>query len=79
MAWQSSVISPARPVFCLALLIAGRGLRAQGPTKMPMTDVKVLGGGVVSIKPNHSDDGLVGRHIDDENFGTLNAASLSTR
>ncbi len=46
---------------------------------MPMTDVKVLGGGVVSIKPNHSDDGLVGRHIDDENFGTLNAASLSTR
>jgi uncharacterized protein (TIGR03435 family) len=61
----------------MGLLLAIARLQAQVPTSTPTADVKVPSYDVVSIRPDHTDNGRVSIHIDDGNFDAL-GVSLKT-
>jgi uncharacterized protein (TIGR03435 family) len=74
--WHGHVISLGSAAIWMALLVAIPRLQAQGALT-PTAGVKVPSYDVVSIKPDHADNGRVSIRIDDGNFDALNV-SLKT-
>ena len=74
--WHGHVISLGSAAIWMGLLAIPR-LQAQGPALAPTAGVKVPSYDVVSIKPDHTDNGRVSIDIDDGNFDALNV-SLKT-
>ena len=75
--WQGRVISLGRAAIWVGLLLAVSGLQAQVPMSSPTAGAKLPSYDVVSIKPDHTDNGRVSIHIDDGNFDAL-GVSLKT-
>jgi uncharacterized protein (TIGR03435 family) len=75
--WHRYVISLGSAAICMGLLVAIPRLQAQGRRLAPTAGVKVPSYDVVSIKPDHTDNGRVSIHIDDGNLDALNV-SLKT-
>jgi len=75
--WHGHVISLGSAVICMGLQLAIPCLQTQVPTSTSTADVKVPSYDVVSIKPDHTDNGRVSIRIDDGNFDALNV-SLKT-
>ncbi len=75
--WHRRVISLIHAAICMGLLLATPHLQAQVAATRPTASVKVPSYDVVSIKPDHTDNGRVSIHIDDGNFDAL-GVSLKT-
>jgi len=75
--WRGRVISIGIAAFYMGMLVATPRLQAQGPASTPTAGAKLPSYDVVSIKPDHMDNGRVSIHIDDGNFDALNV-SLKT-
>ena len=75
--WHGHVLALGPAAVCMGLLVAIPRLQAQGPPVAPTADGKVPSYDVVSIKPDHTDNGRVSIHIDDGNFDAL-GVSLKT-
>ena len=75
--WQGRVISLGRAAIWVGLLLAVSGLQAQVPMSSPTAGAKLPSYDVVSIKPDHTDNGRVSIHIDDGTFDAL-GVSLKT-
>ena len=75
--WHGHVISLGSAAIWMGLLVAFPRLQAQEPALAPTAGVKVPSYDVVSIKPDHTDNGRVSIDIDDGNFDALNV-SLKT-
>jgi uncharacterized protein (TIGR03435 family) len=70
--WHRHVISLGSAAICMGLLVAIPHLQAQAPAVTPTVDGKVPSYDVVSIKPDHTDNGHISIRIDDGNFDALN-------
>ena len=74
--WHRHVISFGSAAACVGLLAIPH-LQAQVPASTPAASAKVPSYDVVSIKPDHMDNGRVSIHIDDGNFDA-SGVSLKT-
>lgn len=72
--WHRHVQSLGVAAIWIGLQVGLPRVEAQAPVDTPTAEVKVPSYDVVSIKPDHTDNGRVSIHIDDGNFDALNVS-----